>query len=74
MFHANNENQKKTNDGRNRTTKSRKKQKGQKDENLQILGNIGSRLYQKSGDKRKNFFKKSISGERENIAEILSKR
>ena len=53
IFHANNEKQKTANDGRNRTTKSRQIQNDRKKGNLQILGNIGSGLYQISRDERK---------------------
>ena len=47
MCHVNNEKRKTANDGRNRTTKSGKKQNPRRKRNLQVLGNIGS------GDERK---------------------
>ena len=78
MFHANNEKQKTTNDGRSRTTKSIKNQNAQRKENLEIIGNTGSRHHQTCGDERKNK-KKNTSRERENyskpnyIAEISLK-
>ena len=73
---ANNELLKTTNDGRNRTTKSRKNQNAQR--KGKVLWNIGSGYYQISRDKRK--LKVSISGERESdskskyIVETSSKR
>ena len=42
-----------TNDGRNRTTKSRKNQNAWRKGNLQIRGNIGSGRHQTCGDERK---------------------
>ena len=54
MYHAYNEKRKTTKDGRNRSTKSRKNQNAQRKGNLQILGNIGSRHHQISGDEGKN--------------------
>ena len=44
----------KTNNGRNKTTKSRKKQKARKKEKLQVLGNIGSGNNETSRDERKS--------------------
>ena len=44
-----------TNDSRNRVTKSRKNQNTRKNENLHILGNIGSEQHQTSRDERKNW-------------------
>ena len=41
MSYANNEKREMTNDGRNRTSKSRKNKNSQRKGNLQILGNIG---------------------------------
>ena len=67
-----------TNDRRNRPTKSRKHLKIRRNENLQILGNIGIGNHQICGGERKNE-KKNTSAERENyskpndIAEISSK-
>ena len=43
-----------TNDGKNRTTNSRKTHKPRRKGNLQVLGNFGSGHHQTSGDKRKN--------------------
>ena len=40
-YHANNEKRKTANDGRNRTTKSRKNQNARRNGNLQIIGNTG---------------------------------
>ena len=45
---------KRKNDGRNRTTKSRKNLIIWRKGNLQILGNIGSGHHQTSGNERKN--------------------
>ena len=45
--------QKTTNDGRNRTTKSRKSQNSLRKGNLQVLRNIGSGHHQASRDERK---------------------
>ena len=42
MYHAHNEKGKMTNEGRNRTTKSRKNQNAWRKRNLKILGNTGS--------------------------------
>ena len=56
-----------THDGRNETTKSRKIKNAHGEGNIQILGNIGSRHYQISGDERKKL-KKNISGERESYS------
>ena len=53
MCHANNEKRKTTNDGRNRTIKSRKNQNTRTKGNLQVLGNTGSGPHQTSGDERK---------------------
>ena len=78
MCQANKNKLKATNDGRNRTAKSRKNQNARRKENLKVLGNIRSGHRQISGDERKKL-KKSISGERENyskpnyIAETTSK-
>ena len=47
--------------GRNRTTKSRKNQKARRKGNLQVLGNIGSGHSQTSGDERKNNKRVSFS-------------
>ena len=55
MCHAYNEKRETTNDGRNRTTKSRKNQNAQRKGNLQILGNIGSEHNLKCGNERKKF-------------------
>ena len=55
MCHANNEKWKTTNDGRNRTTNSRKHQNAQEKGNLQKLGNIESRHHQTCRDERNNF-------------------
>ena len=49
MCHANYEKRKITNDGRNITTKSRKKSERSEKRNLQILGNIGNRYHQTCG-------------------------
>ena len=54
MWHANNEKRKMTNDGRNRTTKSRKNQNAWRKVILQVLGNIGSEHCQTGGDERTN--------------------
>ena len=54
MGHSNNENQKITNEGRNRTTKSRKIQNASRKENLKELRKIGSGHHQTSRDERKN--------------------
>ena len=64
--HAYNKKQGKTNNGRNRTAKSRPNQNTWRKGNLQVLGNIGSGHSQTSGDERINQ-KKSISDERENF-------
>ena len=58
MCHANKEQRKTINDGRNRTTKSRKNQNSQRKVNLQILGDIGSGHHQTCGDERKKLNKK----------------
>ena len=52
MCHANNEKQKTTNNGWNRSNKSRKNQNALRKGNLQMLGNIGSGHHQISGDER----------------------
>ena len=52
---ANNEKLEFTNDGRNRTTKSRKNRNARRKGNLKILGNIESGYYQTSRDEGKNF-------------------
>ena len=48
------EKRKMTNDGRNRTTKSRKNPNARRKRNFQVFGNIGSRHHQTNGDERKN--------------------
>ena len=53
MCHANDEKRKETNDRKNRTAKLRKNQNVRKKGNLQVLGNIGSRNHQASGDEIK---------------------
>ena len=53
MWHAHNEKWKKTNNERNRTTKSRKNQNSWREEKLRIVGNIRSGYHQTSGDERK---------------------
>ena len=57
MWHANNEKGKTINDGRNRTTKSRKNQNTWRKGNLQILGNIERGHHQICGNERKNLKK-----------------
>ena len=54
MCHVNNEKQKKTNNGRNKTTKPRKSQNAQRKGNLQVFGNIVSGHHQTGEDERKN--------------------
>ena len=52
-----NEKQKTTNDGKNRSTKSKKKNENtQRKGNFQILGNIGSGHHQINGDERKKIY------------------
>ena len=66
MCHANNEKQKTANDGRNKTTESRKNQNFRKKKtNLRVFGNIGSGHHQTSGEEGKRFLKKNASAERE---------
>ena len=65
MCHANNEQRKTTNDGRNRTTESGKNQNAQRKGNLQILGNIGSGHHQRVEDlwkwkNKKEYLKRTI--------------
>ena len=55
MDHANNEKRKETNNGRKWTAKLGKNQNAQRKENQQVLGNIGNRRHQTSGDERKKF-------------------
>ena len=79
MCHVYNEKWKTTNDEKNITNKSRKKQNIQGTGSLQILGNIAMRYNQTSGH-RENIKKKNIPGELElslklnYFAEISSKR
>ena len=63
MCHASNEKWEKTLDGRNGTTKCRKK--SERSEKRKV-GNIGSRHHQTSGDERKKF--KNAPGERESYS------
>ena len=65
MCYAKNEKWKMSNEGRKRTTKSRKSQNARSKWNLQLLANICSGHLQTSGDKRKISIKNS-SGKREN--------
>ena len=53
MCHRNNETRKTKNDGRNRTTKSRKNQNTWREKNLYILKNIEIWLHLTSGDERR---------------------
>ena len=66
MRHVHNEKWKKTNNGRNRTAKSRKNQNTWRKGKLQLLGNIGSEHHQTSEDERKN--KKRIAQTSEKIS------
>ena len=54
MCHANNEKQKMSSDGRNRSPKPRKDRNTRRKGNLQLLGNIGCGHRQTKGDERKN--------------------
>ena len=62
MCLSHNEKGEKTNNGRNRTTKSRKSQNARRKGNLQVLGDIGSRHHQTNGEEEKT--KKKESTER----------
>ena len=73
MCHANNEKWKKTNNGRNRTTKSGKNQNDQRKGNLQVIGNIGSGHYRTSGDERK-IKKEDLTQARKQLETKLCKR
>ena len=53
MCHAYNKKLEKTDNGRNRTTKSIKNQNAQRKGNLQVFGNIGSGHDRLSGQKRR---------------------
>ena len=53
MCYTPNEKWKKTNNGRNRTRKSRKNKNAWRKGKLQVLGNIGSGHHQISGDESK---------------------
>ena len=53
MSHAYNKKMKTTNNGRDRTAKLRKNQNARREENLQILENIRSRLHETSEDEKK---------------------
>ena len=57
MCHAYNKKCKKSDNGRNRTSNSRKNQNAHKKGNLQVLRNIGGRHHQISGDKIKKWKK-----------------
>ena len=76
MFHVNKEKWKTTNDGRNRTTKSRKNQNAKRKENLEILGNIGSGHHQTCGDGRKkeNLWRKLVETKlrNRNLSKIIN--
>ena len=78
MCHSNNEKRKITNDGRNKTTKSRKNQNTRRKETYKYLRILGADTIKQV--KIKDKIKKNISGERENylkindIVEISSKR
>ena len=54
MCYAHNEKWKKTNNGMNRTVKSRKNRNIRRKGKLQIVGNTGRGHHQTSGDERKN--------------------
>ena len=54
MCHGDNEKRKTSNDGSNRTTKSRKNQIARRNGNLHVLENAGSGHNQTCGDERKN--------------------
>ena len=77
MCHANDEKWEMTNDGSNRSTKSRKNQNAQRKGNLKYLGILEEDTIKQAEMKEKNF--KNILGEQENylkpnyIAVILSK-
>ena len=61
MCHANNELWEKTNDGRNRTTKSRMNQNAWRKGKLQVLENIGNGHHQTSqGEKKKKNLKREF--------------
>ena len=66
MCLAYNEKQKTTNDGRNRTTKSRKNLNALRKRN-KYLGILGADTI-KHAEMKEKFFKKNISGERENYS------
>ena len=53
MHHDNKEKRKTIDNRRDRTTKSRKNENAQRNENLQIFGNIGSGQHLTYGDERK---------------------
>ena len=79
MYQADNKKQKTRNDGRNKSTKSRKNQNARREGNLQILGNIRRRHPQTSRNERKEKKKKDLRRMRKLLetklyAEMSSKR
>ena len=58
MCHGDKEKREMTNDGSNRTTKSRKNQNAQRKGNLRLFGNIKNRHHQTIRDERKKLRKK----------------
>ena len=78
MCHAYHEKQKKTNNRRNRTAKSRNRQNARSKGKLQALGNIGSGSYQTIEEERKKKGKKKMkwvpqTNEKAYLTEINSK-
>ena len=53
MWHAHNKKWEKTNNGRNKTAKSRKNQNAWRKGKLQVYGNIGNGHHQTNGDLKK---------------------
>ena len=59
MYHAHNEKWKKTNNGRNKTAKSKKNQNAWRKGNLQVIGNIGSEQAEMKEKKKKECLRRT---------------
>ena len=73
MSNADNEKGKRTNNGRNKTGKSRKNQNTRRKGNLLVPGNIESGHHQTSGDERKNIKRVSLTNEKTSRNQALQR-